>query len=76
MIDVFVISFVKVTGGANGIGRAICIELAKCGCNIAVVDVDLTGARDCCERLNSLGVKAFPYEARKPKIPPYKKKTQ
>lgn len=58
------ISLAQVTGGANGIGRAICIELAKCGCNVAVVDVDLEGAKECCESLFLLGVKAFPYEVR------------
>lgn len=52
----------QVTGGANDIGRAICEELAKCGCNVAVVDVDLDAATDCCKTLHSLGVKAFPYE--------------
>ncbi|XP_031626039.1 17-beta-hydroxysteroid dehydrogenase 13-like [Contarinia nasturtii] len=51
-----------VTGGANGIGRAICIELAKCGCNVAVADVDLDGALDTVEELHLLGVKAFAYE--------------
>lgn len=50
------------TGGANGLGRAIAIELAKCGCNVAVCDVDLDGARDTVEELHLLGVKAFPYE--------------
>lgn len=53
---------VQVTGGANGIGRSICFELAKRGCNVAVVDVDIEGAQNCCERLILLGVKAFPYE--------------
>lgn len=52
------------TGGANGIGRAICFELAKRGCNVAVVDVDVEGAKNCCEQLLLLGVKAFPYEVR------------
>lgn len=53
---------VQITGGANGIGRAIAIELAKCGCNIAIVDVDMEGALDIVEELHFLGVKAFPYE--------------
>ena len=33
-----------VTGGANGLGRDIALRLAKEGCNIVIVDVDLTGA--------------------------------
>lgn len=54
--------FWQITGGANGIGRAIGIELAKCGCNIAVADVDMKGALDTVKELHLLGVKAFPYE--------------
>lgn len=50
------------TGGANGIGRAIGIELAKCGCNVAIADVDLNGAQKTCKELYLLGVKAVPYE--------------
>lgn len=38
------------------------MELARCGCNIAVVDVDMEGALDTVEELHLLGVKAFPYE--------------
>ena len=33
-----------VTGGANGLGREIARRLAKEGCNIAIVDLDLIGA--------------------------------
>lgn len=33
-----------VTGGANGLGREIAKRLAKEGCNIVVVDLDLIGA--------------------------------
>lgn len=51
-----------VTGGARGVGRAICIELAKCGCRVAVADLDFGGARDCCEELHLLGVGAVPYK--------------
>lgn len=50
------------TGGANGIGRAIAIELAKCGCNIAIADVDVAGALDTVEEVQLFGVKAFSYE--------------
>ncbi|XP_055322844.1 17-beta-hydroxysteroid dehydrogenase 13-like [Sitodiplosis mosellana] len=51
-----------ITGGANGIGRAIGIEMAKCGCNVAIADVDIEGALDTVEELHLMGVKAFAYE--------------
>lgn len=52
------------TGGANGLGRAIAIELAKCGCNIAIADVDVDGGLDTAEECHMLGVKAFSYEVK------------
>lgn len=52
----------QITRGANGIGRAIGIELAKCGCNIAIADVDVEGSLDTVDELQLLGVKAFSYE--------------
>lgn len=52
------------TGGANGLGRAICSELARCGCNVAVADVDIENAREFAEELTFLGVKAKAYEAK------------
>jgi NAD(P)-dependent dehydrogenase (short-subunit alcohol dehydrogenase family) len=33
-----------VTGGASGIGEAICVRLAAEGAQVAVLDVDLQGA--------------------------------
>ncbi|CAO1430886.1 unnamed protein product [Diamesa tonsa] len=51
-----------VTGGSNGLGRDIAMELAKRGCNIAIVDVDLDGgevtAKDL-EREFKVKAKAF-----------------
>ena len=51
-----------VTGGSNGLGRDIAIELAQRGCNIAIVDVDLDGgeitAKDL-EREYKVKAKAF-----------------
>ncbi|EDW80587.1 uncharacterized protein Dwil_GK11608 [Drosophila willistoni] len=35
-----------VTGAAHGLGRAIALELARKGCKIAAVDIDLTGAEN------------------------------
>lgn len=32
------------TGGGNGLGREICIELAKHGCKVAIADIDIAGA--------------------------------
>lgn len=32
------------TGGGNGLGRELCIELSKQGCKIAIADVDYDGA--------------------------------
>jgi len=34
-----------VTGGSSGIGRGICLELAKEGCHITVADLDETPRR-------------------------------
>lgn len=50
-----------VTGGANGLGRAIAIELAKLGCHVAVADVDFSSAKKTSEDLRNLGVMAAAY---------------
>src|SRR5947208_3324905 len=34
-----------VTGGASGIGEAICVRLAEEGATVAVLDLDLAGAQ-------------------------------
>uniref|UniRef100_A0A182IZD1 Uncharacterized protein n=1 Tax=Anopheles atroparvus TaxID=41427 RepID=A0A182IZD1_ANOAO len=47
-----------VTGGANGLGRALCLRLAREGCQVAVVDIDLPGAQRTAEDVRQLGVKA------------------
>lgn len=54
----------QVTGGANGIGFAIGIELARCGCKIAIADIDIDGAREAVEEFQLMGVKAFAYEVK------------
>jgi all-trans-retinol dehydrogenase (NAD+) len=51
-----------VTGAANGFGREIAFELAKEGCNLVIVDVDLEGAtKVASEIVKKYGVKAKAY---------------
>uniref|UniRef100_A0A182WAF4 Short-chain dehydrogenase/reductase 3 n=1 Tax=Anopheles minimus TaxID=112268 RepID=A0A182WAF4_9DIPT len=47
-----------VTGGGNGLGRALCLRLAQEGCHVAVVDIDQAGAQRTVEDVRKLGVKA------------------
>src|SRR5512138_2025452 len=47
-----------VTGGAAGIGRAICARLARAGYDLAVADVDATGAERAAAELTALGRRA------------------
>ncbi|XP_055535440.1 uncharacterized oxidoreductase YoxD-like isoform X2 [Wyeomyia smithii] len=50
-----------VTGGANGLGREIGLELAKKGCNVAVADLDMTNGEKTAEDIRKLGVQAQCY---------------
>ncbi|XP_058120400.1 17-beta-hydroxysteroid dehydrogenase 13-like [Anopheles ziemanni] len=52
-----------VTGGANGLGRDICLQLALSGCHIAVVDLDATGGEQTVADIRKLGVKAHFFKA-------------
>ena len=45
-----------VTGGARGIGEAICLKLASEGCHILVSDIDLERANQCAAKVKALGV--------------------
>lgn len=47
-----------VTGGGKGLGREICLRLAKEGCNIAIVDIDVDSSKETAEDCRDLGVKA------------------
>ncbi|MEK7313022.1 MAG: 3-oxoacyl-[acyl-carrier-protein] reductase [Deltaproteobacteria bacterium] len=47
-----------VTGGAQGIGKSICLRLAKEGANIAVVDINLESAQATAKEIESLGRKS------------------
>uniref|UniRef100_A0A8D8MQQ2 Short-chain dehydrogenase/reductase 3 n=1 Tax=Culex pipiens TaxID=7175 RepID=A0A8D8MQQ2_CULPI len=49
---------VLVTGGANGLGKALCERFAKEGCSVAVADIDLISAQKTAKELQQQGLKA------------------
>jgi 3-oxoacyl-[acyl-carrier protein] reductase len=51
-----------VTGGGQGIGRAIALKLASEGAAVAVVDMNAEGAAVVAEEIEAAGGTAFPYE--------------
>ena len=51
-----------VTGGAGGIGRAICLELAAAGRAVAVADVALDGAEETASAISDAGGRAVAVE--------------
>jgi len=48
-----------VTGGSRGIGRAVSIELARAGCNVAVVARNTSAIEETVEAVQALGAKAI-----------------
>ncbi|XP_062712841.1 uncharacterized oxidoreductase YoxD-like [Aedes albopictus] len=52
-----------VTGGSNGIGRAVSLELAKIGWNVAIVDIDAENGEKVAEELFKYRIKAAFYKA-------------
>jgi NAD(P)-dependent dehydrogenase (short-subunit alcohol dehydrogenase family) len=52
----------KITGGANGLGQQICLQLASFGCNIAIADIDFTSAEKTVEKIVEMGVSAKAYK--------------
>jgi NAD(P)-dependent dehydrogenase (short-subunit alcohol dehydrogenase family) len=47
-----------VTGGASGIGRALAEELAKCGCEVVLADLQIELAEEVASEINASGGKA------------------
>jgi NAD(P)-dependent dehydrogenase (short-subunit alcohol dehydrogenase family) len=48
-----------VTGGASGIGRALCAELARRGATLIIGDINLSGAQDVARTITASGGSAF-----------------
>ena len=48
-----------VTGGGRGLGAAICQNLSAAGASLVVADVDETLARNCAEKLDASGERAY-----------------
>jgi NAD(P)-dependent dehydrogenase (short-subunit alcohol dehydrogenase family) len=46
-----------ITGGANGIGRAIAVSLARRGCHLALADIDEDGMTGTAELIRDSGVR-------------------
>lgn len=51
-----------VTGGASGIGRGICLRLARDGADVAILDLDRTGAQHVAKEVSALGRRALAIE--------------
>jgi NAD(P)-dependent dehydrogenase (short-subunit alcohol dehydrogenase family) len=51
-----------VTGGASGIGRGICLRLARDGVNVIILDIDHQGAREVAEECRALGRKSLAFD--------------
>ncbi|EAT34128.1 AAEL013603-PA [Aedes aegypti] len=51
-----------VTGGGNGLGRALCFRLAKEGCLVAVADIDMISAERTAAEIRSLGHKSAAFK--------------
>lgn len=46
---------VLITGGANGLGKEIALQLSKLGCKIAIADLDIVNAEKTVQEILSEG---------------------
>uniref|UniRef100_A0A336LMV0 Short-chain dehydrogenase/reductase 3 n=1 Tax=Culicoides sonorensis TaxID=179676 RepID=A0A336LMV0_CULSO len=51
-----------ITGGGSGLGAAIALELAKEGCHIAILDINLNAATKTVSNLRKFGINAQAYK--------------
>ena len=51
-----------VTGGSRGIGKSICLTLAKAGANVCFIDIISDGAEDVVNEIKALGVDSRFYQ--------------
>ncbi|KXJ81671.1 hypothetical protein RP20_CCG018281 [Aedes albopictus] len=51
-----------VTGGGNGLGRALCLRLAKEGCRVAVADIDMISAERTAAEIRKMGLKSAAFK--------------
>lgn len=49
-----------ITGGASGLGKAICLEFASQGALVVIADLNLNGAELLAKEIENTGRKAFP----------------
>uniref|UniRef100_T1HW39 Uncharacterized protein n=1 Tax=Rhodnius prolixus TaxID=13249 RepID=T1HW39_RHOPR len=54
MIKKYTITRITITGAARGLGREICIRLAKEGCTITCIDIILAGAKETAKLCNEI----------------------
>ena len=52
-----------VTGGAQGIGKTVALHMAKCGMDVAIVDIDQEKAEAVAHEMEDIGVKALAIKA-------------
>ena len=57
-----------VTGGASGIGRAVCLRLARQGAKLTIADLNAAGAQSVAEEIRAAGghAAAIGLDVRKP----------